>query len=137
MDRKLIAKPPAFALFTASASRFDGRIAFRSAREAPFGPPRRPTAGFRRLRWRAQFTQKRRNYPMDPYGRQPTPIVTALPRQPQVCNTGTRQPQLRVGHHDQPTPPVGLFGMANPRGVVHPIPCLRKRKVCSRSKRLA
>jgi hypothetical protein len=40
MDIKLIAKHLAFALFTASGSRFDGRVAFRSAREAAFGPPR-------------------------------------------------------------------------------------------------
>ena len=35
-----IAKPLAFALFTHSSSRFDGRVAFRSAREAALGPPR-------------------------------------------------------------------------------------------------
>src|SRR5215212_645536 len=77
---KLIAKPLAFALFTVSGSLLDRRVAFRSAREAAFGPSRRPTAGFRRLRWRAHLHQKRRNYPMDPYRRQPTPIVTAFPR---------------------------------------------------------
>jgi hypothetical protein len=49
MDIKLIAKPLASALFTASGGPLDGRVAFRSAREAAFGPPRRPTAGFRRL----------------------------------------------------------------------------------------
>ena len=87
-----VAKPLAFALFTASGSRFDRRVAFRSAREAAFGPSRRPTAGFRRLRWRAHFHKKRRNYPMDPYRRQPTRIVTAFPRQTQVRNTGARQP---------------------------------------------
>src|SRR3712207_6334738 len=70
MDIKLIALPLAFALFTDSGSRFDGRVAFRSAREAAFGPAGRPTAGFRRFRWRTQFHQKRRNYPMDPYRRQ-------------------------------------------------------------------
>jgi hypothetical protein len=91
MDIKLIAKPLAFALFTVSGSRFDGPVAFRSAREAAFGPSRRPTAGFRRLRWRAHLHQKRRNYPMDPYRRQPTPIVTAFPRQTQVRNTLARQ----------------------------------------------
>jgi hypothetical protein len=31
MDIKLIAKPLAFALFTASSSRLDGRVAFRSS----------------------------------------------------------------------------------------------------------
>ena len=43
MDIKLIAKPLAFALFTHSGSRFDRRVAFGSAREAAFGPARRPT----------------------------------------------------------------------------------------------
>ena len=38
MDIKHIAKPLAFALFTVSGSRFDGRVAVRSAREATFGP---------------------------------------------------------------------------------------------------
>jgi hypothetical protein len=38
-----IAKPLAFALFTHSGSRFDRRVAFGSAREASFGPSRRPT----------------------------------------------------------------------------------------------
>src|SRR5215203_3901764 len=91
-DVKLIAKLLAFAIFTVSGSRFDGRVAFRSARKAAFGPPGGPTAGFRRLRWRAQVRQKRRNYPMDPHGRQPTPIVTAFPRQTHVRNTGACQP---------------------------------------------
>src|SRR5215211_3006083 len=89
---KLIAKPLASALFTSSGSRFDGRVAFGAAREAAFWPPGRYSAGFRRLRWRAQLHQKRRNYPMDPYGRQPTLIVTTLPRQPKVRNTLARQP---------------------------------------------
>src|SRR5215211_392309 len=87
-----IAKPLAFDLFTHSGSRFDGRVAFGPAREAAFRPPGRPTAGFRRLRWRAHLHQKRRNYPMDPYGRQPAPIVTAFPQQPKVRNTLARQP---------------------------------------------
>jgi hypothetical protein len=111
-----IAKPLAFAFFTVSGNRFDRRVAFRSAREAAFGPPGRPTAGFRRFRWRAHFHQKRRNNPMDPYRRQPTRLVTAFPRQTQVRNTGPRQPQLCVGGHHQPTPTVGLFGVAHPRG---------------------
>ena len=90
MDIRPIAKPLAFAIFSASGSRFDGRIAFRSAREAPFGSPERPTAGFRRLRRRAQLHQKRQNYPMDPHRCQSTGIVASLPRQPQVRNAGAR-----------------------------------------------
>src|SRR5215216_3682236 len=92
MDVKLIAKPLAFVLFAASGSRLDGRVAFRSARKAPFGPPGRPTAGFRRLRRCAQLRQKRRNYPMDPHRCQSTGLVASLPRQPQVRNAGARQP---------------------------------------------
>ena len=84
--------PLAFALFADSGSLFDRRVAFRSATEAAFGPPGRPTAGFRRLRRRAHFHQKRRNHPVDPYGRQPTRVVTTLPWQTQVRNTGARQP---------------------------------------------
>src|SRR5215216_2454588 len=91
-DVKLIAKLLAFAIFTVSGSRFDGRVAFRSARKAAFGPPGGPTAGFRRLRWRAQLRQKRRNYPMDPHRCQSTGVVASLPRQPQVRNAGARQP---------------------------------------------
>src|SRR5215210_7820981 len=90
MDIKLTAKPLAFVLFADSGSLFCRRVAFRSATEAAFGPPRRPTAGFRRLRWRAQLHQKRRNHPVDPQRLQPTRIVTALPRQAQVRNTGAR-----------------------------------------------
>jgi hypothetical protein len=40
MSLMSIAKPLAFDLFTLSGSRFDGRVAFRSAREAALGPPR-------------------------------------------------------------------------------------------------
>jgi hypothetical protein len=43
---KLIAKAPAFALFTDSGSRFDGRVAFRLAREAAFGLPGDLPQGF-------------------------------------------------------------------------------------------
>src|SRR5215207_4350177 len=92
MGIKLIAKPLVFALFTVSGSRFDGRVAFRSAREAAFGPPGRSAAGFRWLGWRAQVRQKRRNYAVDPYRSQAAGVVTALPRQPQVLDACARQP---------------------------------------------
>jgi hypothetical protein len=39
MDLKLIAKPLAFALSAGSGGPLDGRVAFRSAREAAFGSP--------------------------------------------------------------------------------------------------
>jgi hypothetical protein len=86
MDIRSIANPLAFALFTASGSRLDDRVGFGPPREVALGPSRRPTAGFRRLRWRAQLHQKRRNHSMDPNRRQPTRIVTALPRQTKVRN---------------------------------------------------
>src|SRR5919107_3137252 len=112
---KLIAKPPAFVLFAYSGSPFDRRIAFRSAREAAFGSAGRPAAGFRWLRGRTHLPQKRRNRPVNPYGRQPTPVVAALPRKPQVRNARARQPELGESGHDQPRPPIRLLGVANPR----------------------
>src|SRR5687767_8533756 len=94
MDFMSIAKPLVRPLFVLSGGRFDGRVAFRLAREVAFGPPGRPTAGFRRARRRAQFHQKRRNYPLDPYGRQPAPFVTALPRQPKVRDSQVLRPSI-------------------------------------------
>src|SRR5215204_6233308 len=91
-----IAKPFAFAQFVASGGRFDGRVALGPAGEPPSGSPRRPTAGFRRLRWRAHLRQKRRNYPVHPHGRKATRLVAPLPRQPKIRNTSPRQPQLGV-----------------------------------------
>jgi hypothetical protein len=104
MSFKYIAKPLAFALFTGSGSRFDRRVAFRSARERrPLGlPGDLSTAGFRRLRWRAQFHQKRRNYPVGPYRRQPTCIVTALPWQTQGSLTRARANLSCVCRRPQP-----------------------------------
>jgi len=44
---RFIAKPLAFALFTSSCSRFDGRVAFGPARERlPFGLPGDLSQGF-------------------------------------------------------------------------------------------
>src|SRR5215204_4057155 len=115
-----IAKPFAFAQFVASGGRFDGRVALGPAGEPPSGSPRRPTAGFRRLRWRAHLRQKRRNYPVHPHGRKATRLVAPLPRQPKIRNTSPRQPQLGVGGHHQPRPPIRLLGVANPgRGPSH------------------
>ena len=53
MDIRSIAKPLVRPLLVLSGGRFDGRVAFRSPREAAFGPSGRPTAGFRRARRRA------------------------------------------------------------------------------------
>jgi hypothetical protein len=110
-----IAKPFAFALFTDSGSLLDRRIAFRPAREAAFGPPGRPTARFRRLGGRAEFRQKRRNYPMDPTRRQTPGRVAPLPRKPSVGYAGARQAQLREGGQDQPRPSIRLLGITHPR----------------------
>ncbi len=80
MDIKPIAKPFAITVFVGSGATLESRVALGPAGEPAFGPPRRPAAGFRRLRWRAHLHQKRRNCPMDPHGRQPPTIVTAFPR---------------------------------------------------------
>ena len=53
---------------------------------------------------------------MHPYGRQPTRIVTAFPRQPKVRNTLARQPELGESCQNQPHPWIGLLGLTNPRG---------------------
>ncbi len=88
MDIKLIAKPLAFVLFADSGCLFDRRVAFRSAREAPFGPPGRAPAGFRWLRGRAELHQKRRNDAVDPDRCQAAGgVVAALPGQPQRSAT--------------------------------------------------
>ena len=87
-----IAKPLATTVFVGSGAPLEGRVAFRSPREAAFGPPGRPTAGFRRLGGRAQVRQKRRNGAMDPHGRKATRLVAALPRQPQIFDAHARQP---------------------------------------------
>src|ERR687886_157604 len=94
MEIKPIAKPFAIIVFIGSGATLESRVALGPAGEAAFGSPGRPTGGFRRLRWRAQSHQKRRNYPVDPHGRKAPPIVAALPRQPKVRNTSARQSQL-------------------------------------------
>jgi hypothetical protein len=82
-----IAKPLAITVFVDSGAPLEGRVALGPAREPAFGSSRRPAAGFRCLRRCAEVYQKRPNYPVDSDRRQPTPIVTALPRQAQVCHT--------------------------------------------------
>jgi hypothetical protein len=110
-----IAKPYAITVFVGSGTTLESRVALGPAGEPAFGPPGRPTAGFRRLRWRAHLYQKRRNYPVDPHGRKATGIVAALPRQPHVRNTSARQSQLGEGGYHQPRPPIRLLGVAHPR----------------------
>src|SRR5829696_10432090 len=107
-----IAKPHAVTVFVGSGALLEGRVALGLAGEPAFGPPRRPTAGFRRLGGRAQVRQKRRNGAMDPDRRKTPRIVAALPRQPQVRNARARQPELGESYHNQPRPPVGLLGVA-------------------------
>jgi hypothetical protein len=79
MDIKRIAKPLTFVLFADSSSPFDRRIAFGSARETPFWPAGRSTAGFRRLGQRADVRQKRRNYAVDPDRCKASCVVATLP----------------------------------------------------------
>ena len=110
-----IAKPLPITVFVGSGVPLEGRVALGPAGEPTFGPPRRPTAGFRRLGGRAQVRQKRRNGAMDPDRRKAPCIVAALPRQPQVRNARARQPELGESGHNQPRPSVGLLGVANPR----------------------
>src|SRR5215218_4975625 len=105
-------KPHAVTVFVGSGALLEGRVALGLAGEPAFGPPRRPTAGFRRLGGRAQVRQKRRNGAMDPDRRKTPRIVAALPRQPQVRNARARQPELGESYHNQPRPPVGLLGVA-------------------------
>src|SRR5215208_984590 len=91
-----------------SGGLLDGWVALGSSREAPFGPPRRAPARFRRLRWRAHVRQKRRNYPMDPHRRQAGSLVVALPGQPHVRHMRSGQPKLGESGQNHPRPPVGL-----------------------------
>src|SRR5215211_5698512 len=108
-------KTLAVTVFVGSGALLEGWVALGLAGEPTFGPPRRPTAGFRRLGGRAQVRQKRRNGAMDPDRRKTPCIVAALPRQPQVRNARARQPELGESYHNQPRPPVGLLGVAYPR----------------------
>src|SRR5215212_6915426 len=105
-------KTLAVTVFVGSGALLEGRVALGLAGEPTFGPPRRPTAGFRRLGGRAQVRQKRRNGAMDPDRRKTSRIVAALPWQPQVRNARARQPELGESYHNQPRPPVGLLGVA-------------------------
>src|SRR5215218_10290856 len=110
-----IAKPLVIIVFVGSGAPLESRVALGLAGEQAFGPPRRPTAGFRRLGGRADVRQKRRNGAMDPDWRKAPRLVAALPRQPQVLHAHARQPELGESGHDQPGPPVGLLRVANPR----------------------
>ncbi len=102
-------------VFVGSGALFEGRVELRPTREASFGPPRRPPAGFRRLRGRPRFHQNSQNPSAHPRRRQSGGFVAALPRQSQVQHAPARQAQLRIGGQDQPCPPVGLLGVAHPR----------------------
>ena len=102
-------------LFADSGALLDGRVALRPARKSAFRPSGRSPVGFRRLGGRTEFHQKRRNDAVDPNRCQAAGVVATLPRQPQVRHVRPRQPELGESCHNQPTPPVGLFGMVNPR----------------------
>src|SRR5215211_1966481 len=94
---KPIANPLALALFIDSGSRFYGRVAFRSPREAAFGSAGRPTAGFRSLRRGAHRRQECRETPKRPAWRQPPVSLRALPWQAAVLRARAGLPQLGVG----------------------------------------
>ena len=69
----------AFAVFADSGGLFEGRVAFGSARKAPFWPPGRSPAGFRRPRGHVKLRQKRRNNAVNPNRCQALRIVAPLP----------------------------------------------------------
>src|SRR5215210_8539026 len=88
---------PPLAFLLGSSGFLERRVTLRPAREAPFGPTRRPPAGFRSLRRGAHPRQERRETPKRPAWRQPPVSLRALPRQAAVLRARTRQPQLGVG----------------------------------------
>jgi hypothetical protein len=122
-------KTLAFSIFADSGSLFERRVAFRPAREAAFGSAGRSAAGFRWLRRRARVCQNHRNGVMDSDRRKVPHLVAALPLKPQVRNARPSQPELREsGHHTTHVHRSACSGWRT-LGVVHPMLCLRKRKV--------
>jgi hypothetical protein len=132
-----IAKPFTITVFVGLGATLEGRVALGPAGEPAFGSPGRPPAGFWRLRGRTELGQKRRNYAMDAHRCQASGVVVAFPGQPQVRHVRSRQPKL-LSWVKAATSHVHRSACSGWRtlGVVHPMLCLRKRKVCSRSKRL-
>src|SRR5215208_7228091 len=108
-------KTPSLPIFVDSSSLLEGRVAFGSAREAALWPSGRSSAGFRRLRGRAEFHQKRRNNAVYSNRCQAAGAVAPLPRQPPIRNTRPRHPELGESCHHQPRPAVRLLGMTHPR----------------------
>src|SRR5215217_4973800 len=108
-------KTPSLPIFVDSSSLLEGRVAFGSAREATFWPSGRSSAGFRRLRGRAEFHQKRRNNAVYSNRCQAAGAVAPLPRQPPIRNTRPRYPELGESSHHQPRPAVRLLGMTHSR----------------------
>src|SRR5215218_2912466 len=108
-------KTPSLPIFVGSSSLLEGRVTFGSAREATFWPSGRSSAGFRRLRGRAEFHQKRRNNAVYSNRCQAAGAVAPLPRQPPIRNTRPRHPELGESCHHQPRPAVRLLGMTHPR----------------------
>src|SRR5215211_8819571 len=106
---------PPLAFLLSSSGFLERRVTLRPAREAPFGPTRRPPAGFRSLRRGAHRRQERRETPKRPAWRQPPVSLRALPRQAAVLRARAGQPQLGVGSDDEPGPPIRLFGVPDPR----------------------
>src|SRR5512135_1566257 len=98
-----------------SGSLLQGWIARCPSGTAPLGTPRRATAGFWCIRWRAERYQKRRKPPTDAIGRQPLGFELTFPGQPPVGDTGTSQAELRIGRQEQPGPAVSLLRLSNSR----------------------
>ncbi len=126
---------PRGTLFAGSGALFEGRVALGRSRTAAFGPPGRSPAGFRWPCGRPQRKQKRQNPATDPpRGRQVAGGLTPLPGKPPVGHARSRQAQLREGYEHPSQLQRSACSGWRTRGVVHPKVCLRKRKVCSRSK---
>ena len=83
---------PPLAFPVGSSAFLERRVALRPAGEAPLGPSRRSTAGFRGTRRRAHRRQERRETPQHPARRQPPVSLRAFPRQPAVGRARARQP---------------------------------------------
>src|SRR5215208_7166988 len=88
---------PPLAFLLSSSGFLERRVTLRPAREAPFGPTRRPPAGFRSLRRGAHRRQECRETPKRPAWRQPPVSLRALPWQAAVLRARAGLPQLGVG----------------------------------------
>src|SRR5215218_1020517 len=95
MDIKLITKPLAFALFAHSGSSFDGRVAFRSAREAAYRRVSAPSLA-------CPGAPKTTKLPDGPVRASAYPYRNGVPTA-DACPQHRRVPTLAVCRRPQPT----------------------------------